>query len=459
LNTTKLGHDTIAAISTAVGRAAIAVVRVSGPNALSLMEASCIGLPVPLPQRIPFLTEFFGVRGKAIDRVLVTWFPNPRSYTGEDLFEISCHGSPVLTSEVLQKVLEAGARPAEPGEFTKRAFLNGKLDLAQAEAVRDLIDSQTSFQAQIAAQQLEGSLSKKVQQWKVALVEIISQLETRVEFVEDDIEPDAPEEILKKLEETSEEILRIRDSFNVGRLLHDGMRVVISGKPNTGKSSIFNRLVRSHRAIVTHVAGTTRDAVTERISLGGVPTELVDTAGIRDSDSVIENMGVEKSREFLRDADLVLFVLDQSGVFDREDLETWQMFGSRPVVVVLNKGDLEVKIDLPAEIREKGRGIVGTSALEGWGVKELEEAILSSVASKGELDHERFFLTNIRHKNCLDRALDKLQAGSSGLRQGVSEEFVLYDLRKSLDCLGEITGETSVEDILDSIFSTFCIGK
>jgi tRNA modification GTPase len=340
-----------------------------------------------------------------------------------------------------------------------RSFLNGKLDLAQAEAVRDLIDSQTGFQARVAREQLEGRLSRRLAPLKDQIVQVICHLETTLEFGEEDVEPESALSLLRSLEKIRIELQELGEGYRVGRIVHEGIQVVVVGRPNTGKSSIFNSLVKSSRAIVTQIPGTTRDALTETINLEGIPARLIDTAGIRSSSDLVESLGVEKSLQYLGQADLVLFVVEACREFGEEDWEVFRLLGSAACILVVNKSDLEACIQVPSEVNAACSEVLRVSALEGWGVPELREAILRAFVPSGGLEKETFFVTNIRHKGCLDSCISHLQKAEEACRRGLSEEFSLYDLRKALDSLAQITGETDVEDILGEIFSTFCVGK
>ena len=390
----------------------------------------------------------------------MTFFPGPASYTGEDLVEISCHGSPVVAQQMIESLLELGARLAEPGEFTLRAFLNGKMDLAQAEAVRDLIDSQTAFQAKIAAEQLEGKLSQTLEPIKDELVRVLCQMETAVEFVEDDVEPEERGKLVEALQGIDRQLEELEESFRVGRIVQEGITVAIVGKPNAGKSSVFNMLVENDRVIVAAIPGTTRDAVTETVNLEGIPARLVDTAGIREAEDPLEQLGVQKSLEYLRQSDAVLFVLDQATPFGEEDLRVWELVRKHRCVLVLNKEDLPARrLKIPSAVEETCAARVRISALDRTHLRDLKNALLNVVTGEHQWEKEGIMITNIRHKSCLKEARKHLQVGIGSYQQGMSEEFPLYDFRKALDWLGQITGATTVDDILQQIFSTFCIGK
>ena len=448
------------ALSTPPGRSAIALVRVSGGQARELVSKRLENPGRAIwAARKAFLARLINREGQPLDRVLVIFFPGPASYTGEDLVEISCHGSPVLVEEVLEALLQEGARLAEPGEFTMRAFLNGKIDLAQAEAVRDLVESQTAFQARVASEQMEGRLSRRLQPIKEQIVTTLCHMETALEFVEDEVNPEGRARLAENIEEADRQLRELEDSFQLGKLVQEGIRVFITGRPNAGKSSIFNGLLLEERAIVTAIPGTTRDALTETIDLGGIPARLADTAGIRETSDPVERLGVEKSRQYLHESDAVLFVIDQSIPFDPEDLYIWEAVREHPCVLVLNKEDLPARVEVPAEIKKSCRETVRVSALKHSHFQELKAALLRTSTQERQLGGEGVLVANIRHRKCLEEARRHLRKGLEGYQSGMSEEFSLYDFRKGLEALGQITGETTTEDILEQIFSTFCIGK
>lgn len=436
------------------------MVRVSGPRSRSLVKRRLSpSRDRALRPRHSSLADFLDRDGNRIDRVLVTFFAAPASYTGEDVVEVSCHGSPAVEAQIVDVLLEAGARLAGPGEFTLRAFLNGKMDLAQAEAVRDLIRSQTAQQARIAREQLEGKLSRGLGSLKERLVRVISHMETGLEFVEDPVTPDSRDKLLRDLEEIDGHVGGLEESFRLGRVLRDGFTATIVGRPNSGKSSLFNRLVRSDRAIVSAVAGTTRDAIDQTVELEGIPMQLVDTAGIRRARSQVERLGVRKSLDYVGASDLTLFVVDRSRNFSSEDARIWKELRETPFLLVVNKVDLKPVLRVPAELESCARSRSDVSALTGHGLDILRKAIREAVAPDSDWDRERVVVTDVRHKECLQRARQRLGAGMEAYREGFSEEFPLYHLRGALTELDKVTGETSVEDMLGQIFSTFCIGK
>ena len=377
---------------------------------------------------------------------MATYFARPRSYTAEDVIEISCHGSPVVLRHALERALESGARLAEPGEFSLRAFLNGRIDLPQAEAVRDLIDATTLYQARVAAQQVNGSVSRSIAPFKEQLVELISLLEAGIDFAEDDVSVAPAQEILRRLEPIRQGLTRLAASFQYGGLVRDGLALAIVGRPNVGKSSLFNRLLEQDRAIVTDIPGTTRDTVSETASIGGIPVNLHDTAGIRKSAETVEQLGIERSYQAMADADLTLVVVDASQPLTEEDEALMARAGRH--LVAGNKCDLGVC-----------RDELHTSARTGEGIAELRSAILEAVAPKGAFDSETGFITSIRHERLLKESVEFLEKARGAVEANIPHEMVLLDLYGALRPLDAITGATTADDILNRIFATFCIGK
>ena len=458
--------DTIVAIATPPGRGGIGVVRLSGA------EARNIARPMlrlahggdPEAGRAHFGELIEPATGERLDEVVVAFFPKPHSYTTDDVIEISCHGSPVLLRHAVQLALERGARLAEPGEFTMRAFLNGRIDLTQAEAVRDLIESQTLYQAQVAARQLAGAVSKRLQPTKQKLMELIATLEAGVDFAEDDVAVISDEQILAHIAAVRRPLRELLASFAFGKVVHEGLTLAIVGRPNVGKSSLFNRLVQRDRAIVTATPGTTRDLVSETVSIGGIPVRLVDTAGIRTALDEAESIGVRKSVEAIADADIVLVVLDvsefpHSGFApDRQLLEQTR---DRPSIVVCNKSDLLtgehdlIASSLPGNDQAPA---VFTSALTGEGITQLQSMIFERVHGDSA-EQETGFLTNVRQQVLVADAIAALDRASEAVPLKTPHEMVLLDLYSALRPLDDITGATTAEDILNLIFSSFCIGK
>ncbi len=460
--------DTIVAIATPVGRGGIGVVRLSGTEARAIAHSMLrLSGAAKLQTNRAHFGELIDVKtGERIDEVVATFFARPHSYTTDDVVEISCHGSPVVLRHVVEMALTLGARLAEPGEFTMRAFLNGRIDLAQAEAVRDLIDSQTLYQAQVAARQLEGSLSKRIQPTKQKLVELIAVMEAGIDFAEDDISVIPGEQILERIATVREPLQQLLASFAFGKVVHEGLTLAIVGRPNVGKSSLFNRLVEQERAIVTATPGTTRDLVSETVSIGGIPVRLVDTAGIRTALDEAESIGIRKSLEALADADVVLVVLDVTQTSDEAfdlDLDLIEKTRGRHRILVCSKADLHtgsrgvVTRRLPAD--SQSEPAVFTSAITGEGIDQLRETILQLVGGDGGAQQESGFLTNVRQHSEVQNAITALDAAAAAVPLRTPHEMILLDLYGALHSLDEITGATTAEDVLNLIFSSFCIGK
>jgi tRNA modification GTPase len=456
--------DTIAAISTPPGRGGIGIVRLSGPDSASI-AAQLVRVRQPLdPGRARLAEVLDESRDQQIDEAMVTLFAAPNSYTGDDLIEIAAHGSPVVLDLLLRRSLALGARLAEPGELTQRAFLAGKLDLTQAEAVRDLIEAQTLTQARQAASQMGGALSRRVSPIKQSLVELIALLEAGIDFGEDDVDVTPQAEIARRINEIVPPVLALESSFARGRIVHDGLTMAIVGRPNAGKSSLFNRLVERDRAIVTAIPGTTRDLVTERISLDGIPLELVDTAGLRDTLEEIEQLGIERSRQALADAAIVLIVLDATQPLNHEERNLLAAVQDRSALIAINKSDLasdpqgqKILHTDKSAANEFHLPIIPTSALTGDGIATLREKILE--LATGGAAAEPGLLTNLRQQQAIIAArtalLDSLRANETG----IPHEMILLDLYRALWALDSLTGQTTPDDILNLIFSTFCIGK
>jgi tRNA modification GTPase len=464
--------DTIAAISTPPGRGGIGIVRLSGPQAAPI-AAQLVQLRQPLEHARARLADVVDESDAArVDEALVTYFAAPNSYTTEDVVEIAAHGSPVVLEWLLRRALTLGARLAEPGEFTQRAFLSGRLDLTQAEAVRDLIDAQTLTQARQAASQMGGALSRRAAPLKQSLVELIALLEAGIDFAEDDIDVTPEAEIARRIGELTPPLAALEASFARGRIVHDGLSLAIVGRPNAGKSSLFNRLVERERAIVTAAPGTTRDLVTERISLAGIPLELVDTAGLREAHEEAEQIGVARSREALADAALVLIVLDATQPLNDEERRLLAAVEGRPALVAINKCDL-AKCDLaekcgPVEPGTQNPAILPapeltsvpvlpTSALTGEGIPALRERILA--LATGGAAAEPGMLTNLRQHRAISTTLAALADAATANATAIPHEMILLDLYRALWALDSLTGQTTPDDILNLIFSTFCIGK
>jgi tRNA modification GTPase len=446
-------RDTIVAISTPVGRGGLGVVRLSGPRSRDVAGAILRFAREPRWRTwASEMAELVDGSSAVVDQVVVSFFERPHSYTAEDVVEISCHGSPVVLRFCLERAVQQGARIAEPGEFTLRAYTNGRIDLPRAEAVRDLIDATTLYQARVAAQQMEGSVSRRIQPTKEQLVELISLLEAGIDFAEDDVSVAPADEILRRIAGVERGVRELVASFAAGKLVYQGFTLAIAGRPNVGKSSLFNRLLEQDRAIVTAIPGTTRDTVSESTSLEGVPVKLVDTAGIRDGRDVVENLGIERSYQAMADADLTLLVLDLSADSTDEDRALLDRLSDRRPLLVGNKSDLPQRLSGVA-------GLLSVSAVTGTGVDALKHAIFTRLAPEGLAAPESGSITNVRHEALLRETLEALANSRRAVEFGIPHEMLLLDLYAALRPLDAVTGATTADDILNRIFSTFCIGK
>ena len=442
--------DTIVAISTPPGCGGLGVVRISGNRARPVADSMLS--PVAWQSWRAHTAELLAENGRPVDQVVATFFQAPRSYTAEDVVEISCHGSPVVLRYAVERALTSGARLAEPGEFTLRAFLNGRIDLPQAEAVRDLIEATTLYQARVAAQQAGGALSRRLAPLKQGFLDLIALLEAGIDFADDDVSVASSSEILARLDPVLTDVRRLAASFQYGSLVRQGFTLAIVGRPNAGKSSLFNRLLEQDRAIVTEIPGTTRDLVSEIASIGGIPVKLYDTAGIREAAGRVEELGIERSYQAMADADLTLVVLDLSCRRDaRDEALIAHARGVGRHLVVGNKADLA-----PATPEAVS---VAVSALTGEGIPRLREAIHECIAPEGALDQESGFITSLRHEQLLKESTIYLEKARDAVEAGVPHEMLLLDLYAALRPIDAITGATTADDILNRIFSTFCIGK
>jgi tRNA modification GTPase len=447
-------EDTIVALSTPWGRSGIGVIRVSGPQAERI--GSCfIRASSPLGHRQAVVGRWENPNGELVDEIVAVFHRAPHSYTGEDLLEISAHGNPFVLNKIICMVQSVGARAASPGEFTLRAVAHGKMDLIQAEAVRDFIEAQTDAQARTALKQLEGAVSKQIAPVKETLVNVIAHLEAGIDFAEDDVELPDNKRMADRIAHLRMELERLEESYAYGKLLGAGVRIVIVGKPNVGKSSLFNRLVEANRAIVTDIPGTTRDVLSESATLDGIPLRFFDTAGVRETADRVESMGVARTLEALTDADLTLLVVDGSLPLSDEDHRVRQKLLSIPYLVVANKADLISHDD----VRLQEWKPVRVSAKTGEGLVHLREAIRDFLGSNRAEGIGESVLTSARQSESVLRAIASLRAGESALAGGTPHEMVLLDLYAGLQALNELTGEITTEDILGRIFSTFCIGK
>ncbi|WP_213818624.1 tRNA uridine-5-carboxymethylaminomethyl(34) synthesis GTPase MnmE [Garciella nitratireducens] len=457
--------DTIAAISTAPGEAGIGIVRMSGSEAFEITQKifqSSSGKSFS-ELRNRGIHHGFIIDPKThekMDEVLVSKMKAPHTYTTEDVVEVNCHGGMIAVRRILELLLRNGARLAEPGEFTKRAFLNGRVDLSQAEAVIDLIRAKTDKGMDIALEQLEGSLSHKVQEMRESIIHMLAHIEASIDYPEYDIEEVTYDTLLKDAKQIKEKIEKLLETSDTGKILREGLNTVIIGKPNVGKSSLLNALVKEGRAIVTDVPGTTRDIIEEYINIRGVPLKIIDTAGIRETEDVVEKIGVDKSRELIEKSDLILFLLDVSKELSKEDELLIDLVQNKKAIILFNKIDLDPKVSIE-KLKDKfpKKSIIEISALKGEGVERLQNEIVQMVYG-GQVSIEKDGLvSNVRHKNLLEKALNSITITIDTIQQGLPLELISVDLKDCWDYLGQVTGDTVSEDIIDQIFSNFCIGK
>lgn len=452
-------RDTIAAISTPVGEGGIGIVRISGPASLPIARSifrakSNGGLK---SHRFSYGDVVEPATGNLVDEAMVVFMKGPNSYTREDVVEIQCHGGTLVVSRILSLAIAQGARLAEPGEFTKRAFLNGRIDLVQAEAVMDVIASRTDASLALAQHQREGLLSRRISVVKEGVLYALAYVEALIDFPEDDVDVAVETDVLGRVAPALAELDALIEGFDEGKVLRDGVSVVIAGKPNVGKSSLLNTLLKEKRAIVTSVPGTTRDLIEEVVNINGLPVKLLDTAGICESEDQVEQEGVRLSLDRIPKADLVLFVIDGSAPFIAEDAAILRAIGPKSCIVVRNKSDLPLQAALPAGCSAP---VVPISTLTGAGVPELRDAITNAFMHGAAIDSREFVaVSKARHRDALLKARLSLQSFIGNLEAGVAMELLPVDLREALDAVGEVTGETTADDVLDRIFSSFCIGK
>nr|WP_288294752.1 tRNA uridine-5-carboxymethylaminomethyl(34) synthesis GTPase MnmE [uncultured Granulicatella sp.] len=457
--------DTIAAISTAPGEGAIGIVRISGEDAIRIAD-EVYRLKEKRLKEQPSHTIHYGhivdpKNDEVIDEVMVTVLRAPKTFTREDIVEINCHGGIVAINRILQLVLRMGARLAEPGEFTKRAFLNGRIDLSQAEAVMDLIRAKTDKSMQMAMRQLDGELSKLIQNLRQEILNTLAQVEVNIDYPEyDDVEEMTLQLLREKTEQVSQGIRALLNTASQGKILRDGLKTAIVGRPNVGKSSLLNVLLREEKAIVTDIAGTTRDTIEEYVNVRGVPLQLIDTAGIRETDDVVERIGVERSRKALNEADFVLLILNQSEELMDEDLRLLEQTKDFKRIILLNKTDLATKIDMD-KVKEFATNseIVTTSMLKKEGIDQLEEKIADYFFQGQMNERDATYLSNTRHIALLEKAEQALQEVANGVDMGMPVDLIQIDFTRAWDLLGEITGDTVQDELLTQLFSQFCLGK
>lgn len=455
--------DTIAAISTAYGTGGISIVRISGEKAVSIADKLFRGkkkLKDVDSHTLNYGKIIDPSTGETVDEVLVSKMKGPHTFTREDVVEINCHGGAIVTRRILELVLKHGARLAEPGEFTKRAFLNGRIDLSQAEAVIDIITAKTEESSKVALKQLEGSISRRIEKIRKELITLIAHIEVTVDYPEHDMEEITGEMVYDKLKLIKSDLTKLSASFERGRVFREGVSIVLAGRPNVGKSSLLNELTGKNRAIVTDVPGTTRDIIEEYINIKGVPVRIIDTAGIRKTEDLVEKIGVEKTKNAIEDADLVIVVLDAEEGIKDEDLEILDKIRDRKSIILVNKIDLVDEASL-AKIESKlgDNKVMRVSAKEGTGLDKLEQAI-SDMFLQGELYQENeVLITNIRHKELLDKTIESIDEACKAYETGMPIDCITIDIRNAAEYLGQITGDSVNEDIINCIFSRFCVGK
>ncbi|SMC91438.1 tRNA modification GTPase [Sporomusa malonica] len=457
--------DTISAIATAIGEGGIGIVRVSGSKAVAIADKLFIGKTGKRAADILSHQVVYGDivdpgSGETIDEAILIIMRGPRSYTREDIVEIHCHGGPVPLRRILDLTLTLGARLAEPGEFTKRAFLSGRLDLAQAEAVIDIIRSKTDASLRVAVGNLSGTLSGEIKHLRHDILKMIAQLEAAIDFPEEDIEEAAAADVAELIVKANAEIGKLLSTAQTGRILREGLATVIVGKPNVGKSSLLNALLREKRAIVTDIPGTTRDIIEEYVNIRGIPLKIIDTAGIRETTDVVEKIGVERAKELVNQADLILLLLDASMPLSAEDRAVLELLAGRQAIILVNKSDLPSLLEFEELKKAAGnRLVLKISVTQGDGLAELEQAIADLVYSGHVSQGEAAFVNNVRHADALRHTSQRLEEALATIEAGMPPDCIVVDLRAAWEKLGEITGDTVGEDIIDQIFTQFCIGK
>ncbi len=456
--------DTITSISTPMGEGAIGIVRLSGPQAVEIADKLYKGKH--LLNDVPSHTINYGhiidpESKEVVEEVMVSVLRAPKTFTREDIIEINCHGGILTINRVLELTMTYGARMAEPGEFTKRAFLNGRIDLSQAEAVMDFIRSKTDRASKVAMNQIEGRLSDLIKKQRQSILEILAQVEVNIDYPEyDDVEDATTEFLLEQSKEIKQEINHLLDTGAQGKIMREGLSTVIVGKPNVGKSSMLNNLIQDNKAIVTEVAGTTRDVLEEYVNVRGVPLRLVDTAGIRETEDIVEKIGVERSRKALSQADLILFVLNNNEALTQEDYTLYEVVKNEDVIVIVNKMDLEQNIDIN-EVKDMigDTPLIQTSMLKQEGIDELEIQIRDLFFGGEVQNQDMTYVSNSRHISLLKQARQTIQEAIDAAESGVPMDMVQIDLTRTWEILGEIIGETASDELIDQLFSQFCLGK
>ncbi len=453
--------DTIAAISTPRGEGGIGIVRLSGDKAIEILGKIFKPKSQKKVEDIKSYTINYGHiydKDILVDEVLVSVMKGPNTYTREDIVEINCHGGYLITEKVLELVLKNGCKIAEPGEFTRRAFLNGRLDLTQAEAVIDLIHGKTEKSISLSLNNLRGDLKEQIAHLKKILLDVAAHVNVVLDYPEEGVDEPMPDNLVRDLHNVHDTITKLVESYDKGKMIKEGIKTAIVGKPNVGKSSLLNSILREERAIVTSIAGTTRDTIEEIINIKGIPLVMVDTAGIRETQDEVENIGVQKSKKVLQEADLVLFVMDSSRELSEEDKEIYENIQSEKVIGILNKIDIERKLDITSLTKVKKW--IEISALENIGIENLENEIYNFILSENiEDSSEKLIITNIRHKSALEKTKQAIENIFETMDMGYPMDLIAVDLNDAMDSLSEVTGEISSEDLLDHIFSNFCVGK
>ena len=453
-------NDTISAISTAVGNAGIGIIRLSGKNSVEVVDKIFSASSHETLQNISGRKIVFGhildTDGEVLDEVIILIMRAPKSYTCEDVVEIQCHGGTEVLRNILRRTFEAGARPAERGEFTKRAYLNGRLDISQAQAVMDVIQAKTSTALKVAQSQLAGKSAENFQELRQKILELVAHIEALIDFPEDEIDELVEQEILTKIDAQLEKISELQDNQAKGKILREGLETVIVGKPNVGKSSLLNFLTDTERAIVTEIPGTTRDTIEEFINVEGIPIKIIDTAGIRNSDNLVEKIGIDKTKNLIDKAQLVLALFDSSTALTEEDFEIFDLIKNKTALILLTKKDLPQKISVTEIEKLSAKKIIPISAKTGDGIKILEQNIFELV---GAIDFENIFIPTEREGNILRKVAEHLQAAKNSVANHLGIDFVSIDLTAALENLSELTGGNVTDDIVDKIFSTFCVGK
>ena len=455
-----MNQDTIAAISTGMTNSGIGIVRISGSEALEIADRVYKGKETIT--EVPTHTIHYGhvMDGdETVDEVLVMVMRGPRTFTGEDTVEINCHGGTYVVSRVLETVLKAGARPAEPGEFTKRAFLNGRIDLSQAEAVMDLINSKNDFALNSSIEQLKGGVSDAIKDIRKDIIYHIAFIESALDDPEHISLDGYDEEITEMLNENINKISKLVNSFDNGRIMKEGIKTVILGKPNAGKSSLLNLMLGEDRAIVTDIEGTTRDTLEENINFNGLSLKIIDTAGIRDTEDLVERIGVNKAKEIAKEGDLIIYVVDGSRELDDNDREIIKLINDKQAIILVNKSDMDTVINIDELKKDSNRDVILFSAKNGEGMDQLEEEIRNMFYSGKVTYNDQVYITNARHKEALENALESLKQVKNSVDAGMPEDFYSIDLMDAYTDLGLIIGESVEDDLVNEIFSKFCMGK